>query len=1038
MSNDIQSTVALMNWEEFADRLAACSRPSKRASSEEKAFREYFGDPEFERLRALAKRALQSRKRTAPETTVIVLPGIMGSSLAAVRNGVKDTLIWINALALAAGRMEWLKLTPDGRREALAGLQIQPRCIDKRVYARLILSLSAHWDVQPFAYDWRKDLDLAADALAATIREKFASRPVHLVAHSMGGLVARNLIRRHKALWDSLAIDGRGGRLIMLGTPNWGSFDMVQVFTGEQELVKLLSLVDLKHDREELTSIISTFAGAYQMLPWGPGFEFLYRREAWGDRAVSEMHLKRACAFHEALADPATISVERMRYIAGTGHKTLYGIETWEPGRFRLAFTLDGDGRVPHRLGLPPGVPAYFCGEAHGDLPRNEKVIRAVHELLDSGHSSLLAANADLVRAAPDSRRLRLESSTQGFPSLLVNAEAGAADRRQIEETLAAAASGAVLQSSRKRAYSSVRRPNRLTIELRLGDISQTKAPAIAVGHYAGVRPVNAIGAIDSLLGGWIERAAREGIIGGELGRLHFIPTRKGQLQANAVIVAGLGQEGRLGTAELRLVMYNLAAAASALKLNSFATVLIGAGEGNLSEAEALRALIEGAGQALARSQEAPSLRRIVVVEINVQRHMRLAKLLRTFSGEDWPSSLKLAVKVSRDQAAPKKVGNRAAGERIKVARFGVRLTVEKEGGVYRYTALTRRALAPMREVEVEPAYVEAIAERLTKNLGAGGDEERYGRLLAAYLLPEELHSMLGVGPVTLVVDRSTAALPWEMALPERPGGALFLGLEPGLTRQFRADLGPAPALASPLRTGLRVLVIADPAPGQLHLEGALEEGRSVVRLLERLRRALNLDLEVVSRLGPHECDPVEILALLVEQDFDVIHFAGHGIADEQQPQKGGWVFGTTGNGLMVISSREIFQARRAPRLVFANACFSSAIPAREAGLAAGRRLAGMAEAFFACGVGNYIGAAWPVDDAAAVEFAREFYARAIAGCSAEQVDKWPLGEKTGTAEPAPLYQALAHARRKLHRQGLGWGGYQHYGDATALLVRRQ
>jgi len=1026
-----------MDWEDFAGRLAACARPSKRASSEEKVFREYFGDQEFEHLRALAHRAHTRRKQAAPETTVIVLPGIMGSSLAAVQNGVKDTLIWINALALAAGRMEWLRLTEDGRREALAGVQIQPRCVDKRVYARLILRLSAHWDVQPFAYDWRKDLDLAADMLAATIREKFAGRPVHLVAHSMGGLVARNLIRRHKALWDSMSAGGRGGRLIMLGTPNRGSFDMVQVFTGQQELVKLLSLVDLKHGRDELVSIIATFAGAYEMLPWDPGCEFLYSRDAWGDRPVAELHLKRARAFHEGLADPVTICAERMRYIAGTGQKTLCGIESCGSGRFRFEFTLEGDGRVPHRLGLPAEVPAYFCGEAHGDLPRNEKVIQAVHELLDSGHTSALPANAGRARMAPDSQRLRAEQFSLGLPSLRVNAETGAEQRREIEETLAAAAAGARIRSLRQKTHSSGGRRNRLTIELRLGDISQTKAPALAVGHYAGVRPVNAIGAIDACLGGWIERAVRDGMIGGELGRLHFIPVRKGRLQADAVILAGLGQEGRFGTAELRLVMHNLAAAAAALKLNSFATVLIGAGEGNLSEIEALRALLEGAGEALARAQSEASLQRIVLVEINAQRHARLAKLLQTLDGEDWPLGLKLAVKVSRDSAAPKTGGNSAAGEQAQAARFGVRLTVEREGDIYRYTALTRRALAPVREVEVEPAYVEAIAERLTKNLGAGGDDERYGRLLAAYLLPEELHDTLRAGPVTLVVDRATAALPWEMALPEGPGGALFLGLEPGLTRQFRADLGPAPALAPPLRTGLRVLVIADPAPGRLHLEGALEEGRSVVRMLERMRRFLNLDLEVVSRLGPHECDPVEILALLVEEDFDVIHFAGHGIAGARQPQKGGWVFGTSGDGLMVISSREIFQARRAPRLVFANACFSSAITAHEAGLAAGRRLAGVAEAFFACGVSNYIGAAWPVDDAAAVEFAREFYARAIAGRPAEQIDEW-RGEKSVAAEPAPLCRALAHARRKLHLQGLGWGGYQHYGDADALLVRRQ
>jgi CHAT domain-containing protein len=44
------------------------------------------------------------------------------------------------------------------------------------------------------------------------------------------------------------------------------------------------------------------------------------------------------------------------------------------------------------------------------------------------------------------------------------------------------------------------------------------------------------------------------------------------------------------------------------------------------------------------------------------------------------------------------------------------------------------------------------------------------------------------------------------------------------------------------------------------------------------------------------------------------------------------------------------------------------------------RRLAGLAEAFFECGIQNYIGAAWPVDDEPAVEFAKVFYKNALLG----------------------------------------------------------
>jgi alpha-beta hydrolase superfamily lysophospholipase len=52
--------------------------------------------------------------------------------------------------------------------------------------------------VQPFAFDWRKDIDVSSKALPDFIVDKFQDEPVHLLAHSMGGLVSRNFIRSHK------------------------------------------------------------------------------------------------------------------------------------------------------------------------------------------------------------------------------------------------------------------------------------------------------------------------------------------------------------------------------------------------------------------------------------------------------------------------------------------------------------------------------------------------------------------------------------------------------------------------------------------------------------------------------------------------------------------------------------------------------------------------------------------------------------------------------------------------------------------------
>ena len=115
-------------------------------------------------------------------------------------------------------------------------------------------------------------------------------------------------------------------------------------------------------------------------------------------------------------------------------------------------------------------------------------------------------------------------------------------------------------------------------------------------------------------------------------------------------------------------------------------------------------------------------------------------------------------------------------------------------------------------------------------------------------------------------------------------------------------------------------------------------------------------------------CDPVDLTTLLMNDQYDLIHYAGHGVCDLATGQNG-WLFGPN----YVLSAKDIFRVRQVPRLVFANACFSSLTRDHSEQR---RYMATMAQAFFARGIPNYIGAGWEVDDDCAVECARWFYAR--------------------------------------------------------------
>jgi hypothetical protein len=94
--------------------------------------------------------------------------------------------------------------------------------------------------VQGFPWDWRMSILPAGDALADVIREaNTPANPCSIIAHSAGGLVARRA-------WSNLVGTGQQGlvrRIVTLGTPHWGSYSSVLVFSGVSPLIDgLLSL----------------------------------------------------------------------------------------------------------------------------------------------------------------------------------------------------------------------------------------------------------------------------------------------------------------------------------------------------------------------------------------------------------------------------------------------------------------------------------------------------------------------------------------------------------------------------------------------------------------------------------------------------------------------------------------------------------------------------------------------------------------------------------------------------------------------------
>lgn len=1008
-----------------------------------------------DRLRGVRRRG---KAGEAPRPVLFVLPGIMGSHLR-----VGDDRVWLDLDDLALGAM---------RKLAIERPDVAPDALIARSYLDLIVHLETSYEVRPFPYDWRRSLRgegrRLADAVAAALAE--SEQPVFLLAHSMGGLLARAMIAQRPEIWQRLT--ARRGRLVMLGTPNRGSHVIPRVLAGRERVLRFLALIDLRHRRSRLQRWIAAFPGLLELLPAAEREREHEEADAhdyfspatWAElraadqqlAAPSPQDLEAAGSFATMLENaPATIDPEHMVYVAGQAPATPIRMRAEARGgrgKRRLVFdaTRRGDGRVSWRTGLLDGVTTYYMpGVAHGELANHRPCFPAIEELVRTGGTRQLPQTPPVSRGL--SEVFTLDDDDREARSEVVMYP----DRAELES----AAMGSAPAPDRPRTLGTVR------LRVQHGNLAFCRDP-VAVGHYADSAIVHAERALDHHLGGRLSKRYALGLYPGPPRTAEALLAEPGKRPGGAVVI-GLGQVGTL-TPGVLADSYARGALAYAARGGEvaarerrpevgslrLASLLVGSGEGGLSMTDSLSAMLQGvcaANRRLATSAEHRGLRigELILVELYEDRAIEACHTLRDLVrdprlAEDGRPLFELVAQLEVSRGGHRRVfsgddpswwrrveivSDRAAGRadallehwwrrqrtaddpavRKAAEQLAGRFTSAGEGNLtpLAFTTLSGGARAEVMSLDVDRRWADRLVEQAVAQPTA---DPGLGATLFELLLPNALKSRAPDDRGTvLLVDPEAARYPWEMMVDATRGEENAPALRGGIIRQLATGRYRSDVETV---TAARAFVVGDPLnhdPALPALPAAQREASEVAR---QLRAA---GYQVVERIRPQ---PRAVLAPLVPPGFRILHLAGHGELDRDHPERSGLLLD---DGL-VLSPAVIAQMRPVPELVFINCCHLGAIGAE---IVPGRpdrhRLAAnLGMQFIEIGSQAVVAAGWAVEDEAARVFAHTLYQRLLDGKS--------FGEAVTISRNA-IYGGK-HA-------GINtWSAYQCYGDPFFRLVR--
>lgn len=404
---------------------------------------------------------------------IVLLPGIMGSALA--RDGKPVWDVGVGSLGRAlfsrGGSIQDLTLNSDASggdgvtpTHLLSDVHMIPYLWKIDGYSGLVEFISSKFEVTPgenffeFPYDWRLDNRISARRLASAAKgwlEKWRSRHndarLILIAHSMGGLVARHFIEVLGGWRDTKM-------LITLGTPHRGSVKALDfLVNGFNKKLGPVTLFDF-------TQFVRSCPSVYQLLPiyqcvGETGQDLQRKNDLKRIEEISELgelDMERAGAgieFHREIERAVEANSKDAAY-QSSGYKLLPMVGTYQPTFLSALRTRDGikpietykgetmlggDGTVPRFSATPIELSKAkverFVACPHAGLQNFDPVRVQVRSTLEDVDISEIKAHeaepislklADTFTSVEPFHALaRCEAAIDPMRAVLVNVETG-------------------------------------------------------------------------------------------------------------------------------------------------------------------------------------------------------------------------------------------------------------------------------------------------------------------------------------------------------------------------------------------------------------------------------------------------------------------------------------------------------------------------------------------------------------------------------------------------------------------------------------